>query len=399
MRLHGIERIVPQLPVYMDYQATTPLDPRVQRAMAPYWSERFGNPHSEGHCFGWEARRAVEQARGQVADLLGADDDEIVFVSGATESCNLAIRGVAAAAAGERRQIITVATEHPAVLQTVQALGRNGFDVEVLPVTGNGLLDVSILEAALSERTLLVSVMLVNNEIGVIQPIGEAAAACRSVGAILHTDATQAPNRMEIDVDAMGVDLLSISAHKAYGPNGIGALYIRKRSGLELSPMLAGGSQERGLRPGTLATPLVVGFGEACDIAAEEGADDARRTRCLTDGLREGLINEFPELRIFGDLEQRVPGSLCFGLPGVLAEQLVQSVSADVAISTGSACATGSPEPSHVLLSLGVGREVAASGVRVSMGRFTTQEDVEVAACSLRRALQSVSLPLAGECL
>ena len=377
---------MPTQPVYLDYQATTPLDPRVHRAMEPYWSERFGNPHSEGHHYGWEARRAVERARGQVADVISADEEEIIFVSGATESCNLAIRGLAKAGGG-RRQIVTVATEHPAVLQTVQALGRSGFDVEVLPVMGNGLLDVSLLEAALGEHTLLVSVMLANNEIGVVQPIPEIAAACRAVGATLHTDATQALNRMEIDVDALGVDLLSLSAHKAYGPNGIGALYVRKRAGLKLSPLLAGGSQEYGLRPGTLATPLIVGFGEACDIASEEWMQDAKATRCMTDCLRALLVNEFPRLRIFGDLTQRVPGNLCFGLPGLLAEQLVQAVSDDLAISTGSACATGSPEPSHVLLALGVGPEMAASGVRLSMGRFTTHEEVDVAARSLHGAL------------
>ncbi len=390
---------MPTLPVYMDYQATTPLDRRVHRAMTPYWSERFGNPHSEGHPFGWEARRAVEHARGQVADLIGADDEEVVFVSGATESCNLAIRGVAEAVAGGRRQIITVATEHPAVLRTVQALGGNGFDVEVLPVMGNGLLDVSLLEATLSDHTLLVSVMLVNNEIGVVQPIREVAAACRSAGAILHTDATQALNRMEVDVDALGVDMLSLSAHKAYGPNGIGALYVRKRPGLALSPLLTGGSQERGLRPGTLATPLIVGLGEACEIAARDWLQDARMTRCLMDGLRDRLINDVPQLRVFGDLEQRVPGSLCIGVPGLLAEQVVQAVSADLAISTGSACATGSPEPSHVLLALGVGAEVAASGVRVSMGRFTDGEEVEVAVRSLRCAFGLAEHSLAKECV
>lgn len=388
---------MPTLPVYMDYQATTPLDPRVHRAMAPYWSERFGNPHSEGHRFGWEARCAVEQARGQVADLIGADDEEIVFVSGATESCNLAIRGVAEASVGKRRQIITVATEHPAVLQTVHALGRKGFEIAVLPVAGNGVLDVSCLEAALSERTLLVSVMLANNEIGVIQPLREIAAACHSAGAIFHTDATQGLNRINVDVDALGVDLLSLSAHKAYGPNGIGVLYVRKRSGLQLAPVLAGGSQERGLRPGTLATPLVVGLGEACEIAAKEGTDDANRVRCLTNSLRERLIEDFPQLRVFGDLEQRIPGNLCFGLPGLLAEQLVQAVSAEIAISTGSACATGSPEPSHVLLALGVGAEVAASGVRLSTGRFTTQDEIDLAGRSLRCALHSIGVPVVRE--
>lgn len=388
---------MPSLPVYMDYQATTPLDPRVLRVMAPYWSEQFGNPHSEGHHFGWEARQAVQCARAKVADLIGADEQEIIFVSGATESCNLAIRGVAEASDGERRQIITVATEHPAVLRTVEALGAKDFDIEVLPVMGNGLLDVSCLEAALSERTLLVSVMLVNNEIGVVQPLRDISMACQSSGAILHTDATQALNRMNINVDALGVDLLSLSAHKAYGPNGVGALYVRERPGLRLLPLLTGGSQERGLRPGTVATPLVVGFGEACEIAAQAWPSDARAARCLTDDLRERLVDEFPQLRIFGDLHQRIPGNICLGMPGILGEQVVQAVSAKLAISTGAACATGSPEPSHVLTALGVGAEVAASAVRLSVGRFTTSEEVEVATCTMSCGLRSVGAPVAGE--
>ena len=372
----------------MDYQATTPLDPRVHEAMAPYWSECFGNPHSQGHRFGWEARQAVELARGQVADLIGADDDEIVFVSGATESCNLAIRGVAGASASKRRQIITVATEHPAVLETVQALGRNGFDVDVLPVMGNGILDVSCLEELLSERTLLVSVMLANNEIGVIQPIREIATACRAVGAVLHTDATQALNRIHVDVDTLNVDLLSLSGHKAYGPNGIGALYVRKRPDLKLTSLLAGGSQERGLRPGTLATPLVVGLGAACEIVARQWMEEAKRIRCLADDLREQIIDDFPQLRVFGDITRRIPGNLCFGMPGLPAEQLVQAVSDEIAISTGAACATGSSEPSHVLLALGADPELAATGVRLSLGRFSNPEDIQQAVHALSSALK-----------
>lgn len=379
---------MPTLPIYMDYQATTPLDPRVHEAMAPYWSECFGNPHSQGHRFGWEARQAVELARGQVADLIGADDDEIVFVSGATESCNLAIRGVAGASSGKRRQIVTVATEHPAVLETVQALGCNGFSVDVLPVMGNGILDVSCFEEVLSERTLLVSVMLANNEIGVIQPIQEIAAACRAVGAILHTDATQALSRIHVDVDTLNVDLLSLSGHKVYGPNGVGALYVRKRSDLKLTPLFAGGSQERGLRPGTLAAPLVVGLGAACDIAAREWTEEAKRIRCLTDDLREQIIDNFPQLRVFGDIDQRIPGNFCFGMPGLPAEQLVQAVSDEIAISTGAACATGSTEPSHVLLALGATPELAATGVRLSLGRFTNQEDIQQAVHALKCVLK-----------
>ena len=373
-------------PIYMDYQATTPLDPRVRESMEPYWMESFGNPHSEGHNFGWEARRAVETARGQVADIIGADDDEIFFVSGATESCNIALRGVAATA-GKRQRIVTVETEHPAVLETVQWLDRNGFDIQVLPVTDTGLLDISVLENVLNEQTLLVSVMLANNEIGVIQPLARIAELCQSVGAFLHTDATQAVGRIAVNVDELGVDLLSLSGHKIYGPNGVGALYVRKRSDLCLEPIMTGGSQEQGVRPGTVATPLVVGLGAACEIADTEWESDALRLCGLTENLVSEMKKDFPSLRVFGDMENRIPGNFNFGLPGILAERLVEAVSHRIAISTGAACSTGSPEPSRVLMALNIDREIASCGVRISLGRFTTTEHVEVAKVTLRDAL------------
>lgn len=258
-----------EVPIYLDYQATTPLDPRVITAMEPYWADSYGNPHSRDHRFGWDAAAAVERARSQVADLIGADDDEIVFVSGATESCNLALRGIAQSA-GERRQFVTLGTEHPAVLETVRWLGRNGFDITVLPVMRNGLLDLSVLEEELSDRTVMVSVMLANNEIGVIQPLADIAQMAHAVGSVVHTDATQAVGRMKVDIDDLGVDLLSMSSHKIYGPNGIGALYIRSGVGLNMDPIMTGGSQERGLRPGTVPAPLAVGFGLACEILTAE---------------------------------------------------------------------------------------------------------------------------------
>lgn len=373
-------------PIYLDYQATTPLDFRVREAMAPYWTETFGNPHSRGHRFGWDARDAVDLARSQVADLIGADDDEIVFVSGATESCNLALRGIAATA-GKRRHVVTLTTEHPAVLETVRWLGDHGFDVDVLPVMPNGLVDLSELKHVLGERTLLVSVMLANNEIGVVQPLSEISALCRSVGAVSHTDATQAVGRIEVDVEKLGVDLLSLSGHKVYGPNGVGALYVRDRPGLNPEPLLTGGSQERGMRPGTVATPLVVGLGCACEIAGREWTTDAERLYDLTRRLRAEMLDEFPDLRVFGDLEHRIPGSLNVGVPGLPAEDLVNSVAERVAISTGAACSTGSPEPSRVLLALGVGHELAATGVRISLGRFTTRRQVDTASAVLRQAL------------
>ena len=376
------------LPIYLDYQATTPTDPRVVVAMQPYWAQEFGNPHSEGHPYGWQARRAVEYARSQVANFIGAGDDEIVFTSGATESCNIALRGIAASPPNGRRQVITLATEHSAVLETVRWLSRHGYQATVLPVKPDGLIDLRELRASLSDRTLLVSAMLVNNEIGVIQPLAEISRICQAAGAFVHTDATQASGRIKIDVDELGVDLLSISAHKLYGPNGIGALYIRNRPGLRIEPITTGGSQERGIRPGTVPSPLAVGMGKACAIASEQLDGDAQRLVKLGERLWHELIAEFPDLRIFGNRKQRVPGNLSLGFPSIPGELLVESVSGTVAISTGAACATGALEPSHVLMALGVGPEIAATGVRISLGRFTTDDEITAASRHLRQALR-----------
>lgn len=373
----------PKRPVYLDYQATTPLDPRVAEAMAPYWSEAFGNPHSTLHGFGWEAKEAVERARAQVADFIGADDEEIFFVSGATESCNLAIRGIAATA-GERRHVVTAATEHPAVLETVKWLASEGFTVDVLPVASDGLLELDALRDAVSERTLLVSIMLANNEIGVIQPVSEIAAICHAAGALVHTDATQAAGRILVDVEELGVDLLSLSAHKFYGPNGVGVLYVRSSARRSLRPLFTGGSQERGVRPGTLATPLVVGLGRASELAHGEWKQDAQRFHEIATNIRIGLHGEYPCMRVFGSLSRRVPGSLSVGFPSVLAEQLVHALSGKVAISTGAACSTGSPAPSHVLRALGYSKEIAATAIRISCGRFTTESDVAWATDTIR---------------
>ena len=379
-------------PIYLDYQATTPTDPRVVAAMQPYWTQDFGNPHSEGHPYGWQARRAVELARSQVADFIGADDNEIVFVSGATESCNLALRGMVNAARGGRREVITLATEHSAVLETAHWLQRNGWQTTILPVKSDGLLDLDTLRAALSESTLLVSCMLANNEIGVIQPLQEIARLAHAAGALVHTDATQAAGRIPVDVDELGVDLLSLSAHKVYGPNGIGALYIRSRPDLRIEPLMTGGAQERGFRPGTVATPLVVGMGAACAIAGRQLAEDARRIRRLAAQLLAALKADFPQLQTFGSWESRIPGNLSLGLPGVLGEQWVAAVSDKIAISTGAACATGSPEPSHVLTALGLDPETAASGVRISLGRYTTDDEIAVASQFLRHALKILTI-------
>ena len=379
-------------PIYLDYQATTPVDFRVVEAMQPYWMQDFGNPHSEGHPYGWRARKALERARSQVADFIEADDDEIVFTSGATESCNIALRGTASSdPQAKRRQVITVATEHPAVLETVRWLSSQGYDVQILPVGTDGLLDLNVLESALSPRALIVSVMLANNEIGVIQPIREISKLCHSVGALLHTDATQAAGRIRIDVNDLGVDLLSLSGHKIYGPNGIGALYVRNRPAVKLLPIMTGGSQERCIRPGTVPIPLAVGMGVACTIANEQLEEDATRISIMGQQLLQELKIAFPELLIFGHPEKRIPGNLNLGLPGVIGETLVQALSDDVAISTGAACSSGSSEPSHVLTALGLDPEVAATAVRISLGRFTTQDEVISASGYLRQTLKSLS--------
>ena len=379
-------------PIYLDYQATTPTDPRVVDAMRPYWTQDFGNSHSEGHPFGWKSKRAVEIARAQVANFINADDDEIVFVSGATESCNLALRGTALSEKGkERRKIITLATEHPAVLETANFLSNIGYDTKILPVLSDGILDLDVLASELDEETLLVSVMLANNEIGVIQPLEKISAMCHDAGAFVHSDATQAAGRIAIDVENLGIDLLSISGHKIYGPNGIGVLYIRSRPDLKIEPMMTGGHQERGLRPGTIPVPLVVGMGEACRIASHDLPKEAERLLHLSQHLLTELEGEFPSLLLFGSRERRIPGNLNVGLPGVPGEQVVEAVSGQVAISTGAACSTGSPDPSHVLTALGLDPELATSATRISLGRFTTEDEIEKAGAYLRQALRTLT--------
>ena len=362
---------------YLDYQATTPLDPLVREAMLPYFEDHFGNPHSINHGYGWKAAEAVRAARGEVAELIGAEDEEIVFTSGATESCNLALRGAVKASIADRNRVITVGTEHPAVLETVRDLGRTGCDAIILPVNKDGLLDLSDLERAVDDRTVLVSVMAANNEIGVLHPLAEIAELCRAHGALFHTDATQAAGRIGIDVDTRGIDLLSLSAHKVYGPKGIGALYVR--SGVPIEPIVTGGGQEWGLRPGTVPAPLAVGFGSACRLASEQWQKDANRMSQLAMRLRENVRRNCPGVRFFGYLHRRLPGSLSMGFPGVTADEVIDTVSDRIAISTGSACSSGTAEPSRVLLALGLDPEIASTGVRVSLGRFTTDEEIDIA--------------------
>ena len=364
--------------VYLDYQATTPIDPRVLEAVRPYFEISFGNSHSIDHAYGWEAFDAVQLARGQIADFIGADDEEIIFTSGATESCNLAIRGIAKAFRNSHRdQLVTITTEHSAVLDTVHDLGHMGFEITVLPVDKDGLVNLADLERALSERTALVTIMAVNNEIGVIQPLSDIGALCRANNTLFHTDATQAAGRINIDIDSWGVDMLSLSAHKVYGPKGIGALFVR--SGTPIEPIFTGGGQENGLRPGTIPVGLVAGFGKACQIAANEWPQDSARMLRLTLRLRDGLQQICSSIRLFGHPNHRVAGNLSLSFPGILAHQVIETVSDKLAISTGAACSSGSTRPSRVLLALGLKPEVAESGFRVSLGRFTSDEEIDVA--------------------
>ena len=345
----------------------------------------FGNPHGHQHVYGRAAADALESARAQVAALINAYPRRIVFTSGATESCNLALRGAARAAPPQRRRIVTLATEHAAVLETVEDLGRLGFEAIVLPVQPDGLADLNRLEEFVDGTTLIVSVMAVNNEIGVIQPLREIASICHRHGVLFHTDATQAPARIQVDTEAWGVDLLSMSSHKLYGPKGVGALYVADDSYLQ--PISTGGGQESGLRSGTVPTPLVCGFGEAANLAVEQQPSDAERMAVLASTLRHGIGAILADVRHFGSTKQRAPGTLSFGFRGISGDKLVAMVEADIAISTGAACSSGNAAVSHVLAALGCTHADASTGVRVGIGRFTTEADIEIAINAFSRAL------------
>src|SRR5580700_6106028 len=379
------------LPIYLDNQSSTPLDPRVLEAMLPYFTEHFGNPHSESHVYGHNAMAAIETARGEVARLIGADPREIVFTSGATESNNLALKGAArftrAHPVGDkvRDHLITLTTEHKCVLESAAALEREGFAVTYLPVEPRGLVSLDKLAAAITGRTLLVSVMAAHNEIGVIQPLAEIGALCRSKGVLFHTDAAQAFGKIPLDVGAMKIDLLSISGHKIYGPKGIGALYIRRRPRVRLLPLIDGGGQERGLRSGTLPTPLCVGLGRAVAIAGAEMTEEAERLRRLRDGVLRNLARRVPGLRVNGDLEHRLPGSLNLMFPEIPALTLIEAVPS-IAISTGSACTSASVEPSYVLRALGLSETLANASIRIGLGRFTTAAEADFAVDALAAA-------------
>ncbi len=365
------------LPIYMDYSATTPVDPRVAAAMIPYLTEKFGNPASRSHSFGWVADEAVERAREQVAALVNADPKEIVWTSGATESNNLAIKGAAHFYADKGKHIITMKTEHKAVLDTVRELERQGFAATYLDPEADGLLDLGELKAALRPDTIIVSVMLVNNEIGVIQDIAAIGEICRERGILFHVDAAQATGKVQIDLQKLKVDLMSFSAHKTYGPKGIGALYVRRKPRVRLEAQMHGGGHERGFRSGTLATHQIVGMGEAFRIAKEEMATENERIRMLRDRLWKGLSG-MEEVFVNGDMEQRVPHNLNVSFNFVEGESLIMAVK-DIAVSSGSACTSASLEPSYVLRALGRSDELAHSSIRFTVGRFTTVEEVDYA--------------------
>jgi cysteine desulfurase len=371
-------------PIYLDYQATTPMDPRVLEAMMPYFTYKFGNPHSRSHSYGWEAEEGVEKARGQVAKLIGADEKEVIFTSGATESNNLAIRGVAEFYKDRKNHIVTTVTEHKCVLDTCRHLEQQGFDVTYLPVQKNGLIDLEVLRAAVTDKTVVVSIMAVNNEIGVIQPLAEIGKICREKKAFFHTDAAQAAGKIPLDVEAMNIDLMSISGHKIYGPKGIGALYVRRKPRVRLVPLIVGGGQERGFRSGTLPTPLCVGLGEAAEIAMKEMDAESKRLAKLQARMLKGLNAKLTDIHVNGDLEHRIPGNLNIGFAFVEGESLMMGIKG-LSVSSGSACTSASLEPSYVLRALGVEEDMAHTSLRIGLGRFTTEQEVDTAVDELVR--------------
>jgi cysteine desulfurase len=385
----------PNRPVYLDNQATTRCDPRVVEVMLPLLTEQYGNPHSVEHAMGLAAEAAVEEARDQVARLIGADGKEVVFTSGATESNNIAIKGAArhaAEMATERRRIITVATEHKCVLESVADLAAEGFEPILLPVKADGLLEPETLRAALVVPTLLVSVMAVNNETGVVQDIPTLASIAKEAGALFHTDVAQAVGKIPLDLGSWRVDLASVSAHKVYGPKGVGALYVRRRPRVRIKPLFSGGGQERGLRSGTLPAPLIVGLGEACRIAGAEMADEAARIRALRDRLLAALRAGIAGLVVNGSREARIPGNLNLTFPKVTATELMERAP-ELCVSTGSACSSATIESSYVLRAMGLAEETAARSLRIGIGRFTSAADVDYAAAALAAAHAGTAVP------
>jgi len=378
----------PHFPIYLDYSSTTPIDPRVADKMIPYLREQFGNPASRSHMYGWEAEKAVEQAREHVAALVNADSREIIWTSGATEGNNLAIKGAAHFHKTKGKHIITVKTEHKAVLDTVRELERQGFEATYLQPGDNGLITIKQLEEAIRPDTILVSVMWVNNEIGVIQPIDEIGELCRSKGIIFHSDAAQATGKTPIDLEKTKVDLVTFTAHKTYGPKGVGALYVRRKPRVRIEAQMHGGGHERGLRSGTLATHQIVGMGEAFRIAKEEMAVEIPRMQALRDRLAKGL-QDIEEVYVNGDMQHRVPHNLNVSFNYVEGESLIMAIK-DIAVSSGSACTSASLEPSYVLRALGRSDELAHSSIRFTFGRFTTDEDVDFTIDLIKKKVQKL---------
>ncbi len=367
-----------ETPMYLDYQATTPTDPRVVEKMLPFFSERFGNPHSRTHSFGWDAEDAIEEARDQVASIIGATSKEIIYTSGATESNNMALKGVGRFYKDKRNHIITCVTEHKCVLDSCRHLEQDGFKITYLPVQQNGLIDIEKLEETITDNTLIVSIMAVNNEIGVIQPLKAIGALCRARGVFFHTDAAQAVGKIPLDVDEMNIDLMSISGHKIYGPMGVGALYVRRRPRVRLVALFNGGGQERGMRSGTLAPPLCVGLGEACAISMAEMGAETERLKMLQERFYNSINDRLDEVFLNGDLNHRIPGNLNISFAYVEGEGLMMGVN-ELAVSSGSACTSASLEPSYVLRALGVEEELAHTSLRIGFGRFTTIDEVDYA--------------------
>jgi cysteine desulfurase len=369
-----------KLPIYMDNHATTPVDPRVLEAMMPYFTDKFGNAASRNHQFGWDAEKGVEEGRAQIAALIGADPREIVFTSGATESDNLAVKGVAWMYREKGDHIITAVTEHKAILDTCKHLEKDGFRITFLPVRNNGLIDPDDLKRAITDKTILISIMTANNEVGVIQDIREIGKIARDHGVLFHTDAVQAAGKIPFDVNSMNVDMASLSGHKLYGPKGVGALYVRRRNPrVLLTPIIDGGGHERGMRSGTLNVPGIVGFGKAAEIAREVLPVESAEALRLREKLRTTLERELDEVYINGDLQKRLPGNLNMSFAYVEGESLLMGIN-DIAVSSGSACTSASLEPSYVLKALGVGEDLAHTSIRFGIGRFNTEEEVDYVA-------------------
>jgi len=369
-----------KLPIYMDNNSTTRCDPRVVEAMLPYFTEKFGNAASRNHQFGWEAEEAVEQARDRIAKLIGVTPKEIIFTSGATESDNLAIKGVGEMYKEKGNHIITAVTEHKAVLDTCKRMEKNGFRVTYMPVQKDGLIDLDDLKRAIDDKTILVTIMAANNEIGVIQPLAEIGKICKERGVLFHTDATQAIGKIPMDMNKMGIDLASISAHKMYGPKGVGALYVRRKNPrVQLVAQMDGGGHERGMRSGTLEVPNIVGLGKACEIAMNEMPQESCRLAGLRNRLQEKLMSELDEVYVNGNMEHHLPNNLNISFAYVEGESLLMGIN-DIAVSSGSACTSATLEPSYVLKALGTGDELAHSSIRFGLGRFNTEAEVDYVA-------------------